>query len=139
MTREITTHKVNGCNEALTVTAVDEPGHGGANNEYRIIGFRRLLPDEPDPQVGFDVPFQNGPIATAGTNGITHESLLAILIDRLRSFQNGKPGELELTARGPYACRENAIALTKLEEAMMWLQKRTLARVIRGVEGTHAK
>ena len=61
-------------------------------------------------------------------NGISQEALLAILIDRLRGFQSGQ-----------YACRENAIALTKLEEATMWLQKRTLDRVRRGVEGTSVK
>lgn len=56
------------------------------------------------------------------------EALLAVIIDRLQCFQ-----------AGPYACRENAIALTKLEEAMMWLQKRTRDRLARGVEGTHEK
>ena len=72
--------------------------------------------------------FQNGPIKEAGVNGITHEVLLAVLIDRMRSFQDGD-----------YACRENAIALTKLEEALMWLNKRTQGREARGVEGTHEK
>jgi hypothetical protein len=57
---------------------------------------------------------------------VTDEALLAIQIDRLRSFQSGK-----------FACRENAIALTHLEEAMMWLNKRTENRLARGVEGTH--
>ena len=38
---------------------------------------------------------------------------------------------------GKFACRENAIALTKLEEAQLWLFSRTLARMQRGVEGTH--
>jgi hypothetical protein len=69
--------------------------------------------------------FQNGPIAEVGTNGVTHEALLAILVDRLQGFQNG-----------PYKCRENAIALTHLEDAQMWLQKRTRDRMARGVEGT---
>ena len=36
MTREINTHKVNGCNEALMVAAIDDPGHGGANHKYLI-------------------------------------------------------------------------------------------------------
>jgi hypothetical protein len=40
---------------------------------------------------------------------------------------------------GPYACRENAIALTHIEEALMWLQRRTVARIKRGVEGTNQK
>jgi len=71
--------------------------------------------------------FQNGPIAENGVNGITQEALIAVCIDHLESFQTG-----------PYACRENAIALTKLQEAQMWLHKRTLDRMERGVEGTLA-
>jgi hypothetical protein len=40
---------------------------------------------------------------------------------------------------GEYACRENAIALTHIQDAMMWLQKRTRDRMARGVEGTNNK
>ncbi len=36
-----------------------------------------------------------------------------------------------------FKCRENAIAITKLEEALQWLQWRTAAREARGIEGTH--
>ena len=53
------------------------------------------------------------------------ETLLAVLIDRLQAFQTG-----------PYACRENALALTHLQDAQHWLQHRTRARMARGVEGT---
>lgn len=72
--------------------------------------------------------FQNGPVKEngEGVNGITHEVLLAVVIDRLQGFQSG-----------PYKNRENAVALTKLEEALMWLHKRTRDREARGVEGTH--
>ena len=72
------------------------------------------------------IHFQNGTIPEAGYNGVTQEVLLAIVADRLRSFQ-----------AGPFSCRENALALTKIEEAQHWLQQRTLARMRRGVEGTH--
>lgn len=133
--REITTHKVNGCNEAIAVSAVGEPGPGGACHEY-VMEFQR----DGYTRDRWAILFQNGPVNPEGhVNGITNEALLAILIDRLQSFQNGEPGQLQLTAKGPFACRENAIALTHLEEAMMWLQKRTLARVARGVEGTLQK
>jgi hypothetical protein len=53
--------------------------------------------------------------------------LLAIVADRLRSFQKGQ-----------YACKANACALTHIEEAQHWLQQRTIERMRRGVEGTHA-
>ena len=72
--------------------------------------------------------FQDGPLKEAGVNGIMDENLIAIVIDRLRGFQSG-----------PYSSRYNAIALTKLEEALMWLKERTRDREVRGVEGTHNK
>jgi hypothetical protein len=89
----------------------------------------RTNPSLPKWSSGYDgaaILFQNGLIPEAGQNGVTQEALLAIVIDRLRSFQ-----------LGPFPCRENAIALTKCEEALMWLQKRTANRVRRGVEGAN--
>lgn len=68
--------------------------------------------------------FQKGALKEVGINGVSDEALLAILIDRLQGFQTG-----------PFSCRENALALTKLEEAMHWLNHRTLDRMNRGVEG----
>jgi len=128
-TRELTSHKVNGLNEALNVVVLDEPGQGGACHEYAIAYTDPVIGDR-SPLRGRNciISFQNGPIAKAGVNGITQEALLAIVEDRLLGFQSG-----------PYACRDNAIALTHIQEAMMWLQKRTRERVARGVEGTSAK
>jgi hypothetical protein len=71
------------------------------------------------------IGFQNGPNKEAGVNGISHEVLLAIVADRLRGFQ-----------KGPYSCRDNALALQHVEGAMLWLGKRTREREARGVEGT---
>lgn len=122
--RELTGHKVNPANDRLTVTVLDEPGSGGACHEYSIGGYTQ--PHENGVVGDTLIRFQNGPIAEVGVNGVTHEALLAILVDRLEKFQ-----------AGPYACRENALALTKLQDAQMWLQHRTRARMARGVEGTH--
>ena len=72
------------------------------------------------------VRFQKGPVKENGVNGVMNEDLLAMVIDRLQSFQES-----------PYKCRENAIAITKLEEALLWLGKRTAERNRRGVEGTN--
>lgn len=116
--RKLTDHIVNPVNDKIEVRVTDQPGAGGANHEYLAI-----LPNGQHMPIGF----QNGPINEAGINGLTHEVLLAIVADRLRSFQ-----------AGPFACRENAVALTKIEEAMMWLHKRTLDRMRRGVEGKTA-
>lgn len=124
--RVINDHKVNPANDKLSIEVLDEPGSGGANHHYRISGYTPIPPTNPGAEVTY-ISFQNGPINEAGVNGLTHEVLLAILIDRMRAFQ-----------AGPFSCRENALALTKLEEAQQWLQARTRGRMSRGVEGTHA-
>jgi hypothetical protein len=132
MIRELTGHKVNPANDVLLVAATDAPDAGGAHHRYAIFGFdntknaSKFTVDEPTAHTV--VLFQNGPINEVGVNGVTHEALLAIVIDRLQCFQ-----------AGPFACRENALALTNLEQAQMWLQKRTRDRMARGVEGTNAK
>lgn len=129
--RTLSAHRTNPANDKLLVDVHDEPGAGGANHRYQISGYdtssnASLAGDSPSHKTV--VLFQNGPIGEVGVNGVTHEALFAIIIDRLQSFQ-----------KGPYACRENALALTKCEEALHWLQHRTLARMARGVEGTHEK
>lgn len=123
--RELTGHKVNPANDVLSVQVHDEPGHGGACHHYTI-----TIPGDtktPYPTT-FGIPFQNGPIAEYGVNGLTHEALLAILIDRMEGFQ-----------AGPYASGDNQEALDAMRRAQTALQRRTLARMARGVEGTHAQ
>lgn len=128
--REITDHIVSGDQAVqLNIFVTDEPGQGGANHAYHIDWHTDIAHDPTSVAVNsLNIHFQNGPIKEFGVNGITQEALLAIVIDRLRSFQGG-----------PFSCRENAIALTKIEEALMWLQRRTVARIKRGVEGTTEK
>ena len=46
---------------------------------------------------------------------------------------------LEHFNQSEFRCRENSMAITKLEEALLWLRKRTMGREQRGVEGTHIK
>ena len=46
-------------------------------------------------------------------------------------------GRLEYYQGSKFACRENALAITKLQEALHWLEHRTKSREARGVEGTH--
>jgi hypothetical protein len=53
---------------------------------------------------------------------------LEIVRDRLQGFQSGE-----------FACRENAIALTHLEECLLWMNKRVEDRAERGVLGTSNK
>jgi hypothetical protein len=131
--RKITEHQVNPANDKLVIEVTDKPGAGGANHRYEVTGFDTSSNPSAIDGAGYvsdyarvQILFQNGPIAEVGINGLTQEVLIAICIDRLRSFQ-----------AGPYGCRENALALTKLEEAQHWLLHRTRARMERGVEGTH--
>jgi len=107
-----------GTSRFTEVFALDEKGAGGANHEYSVSTVQ-----EPS-VISATVKFQNGGVIEAGVNGCHNEDLLAIVIHRLQSFQAGS-----------FACRENALALTKLEEAMHWLNHRTAARQARGVEG----
>ena len=116
--REITSHKVNPANDVLSLHAVDGPGSGGASHHYCI--------DMPNQATRLDLFFQNGPIAEAGVNGITHEVLLAVLIDRMEAFQ-----------AGPFANAYNDAALSHLRSAAGALHDRTRERMRRGVEGTH--
>ena len=57
--------------------------------------------------------------------GTTLEEMLRVSIERLQ----------DLNER--HSCRENALAITKMQEALMWLNERTRERKARGVEGKH--
>lgn len=108
-----------GSEKYTQVFACDERGTGNANHKYSVNTTK-----EPSTILGV-VDFQKGPIQENGINGVMNEDLIAIVIDRLQGFQDSN-----------YKCRENAIALTKLEEALLWLRKRTMDRERRNVEGT---
>jgi hypothetical protein len=83
--------------------------------------------------IGLYINWQNGPLGTGADrrvpNGAFVETVIAAAIDRLEYYQRA--------AGCKFACRENALAITKLEEALHWLGHRTAARESRGVEGTH--
>ena len=105
------------------VSVVDEKGEGGANHVYAIEMLPRTKSVAALPAQM--IKFQKGPVSEAGQNGIHNEDLMTVVIHRLKNFQSG-----------PYSCRENAIALTKMEEALHWLNARTIDREREGVEGT---
>lgn len=58
-------------------------------------------------------------------DGTTNEEILEVLINRMQYLQ------------GKFPCRENAIVMTHLETALLWLNKRTEDRKKRNVEGKH--
>lgn len=80
--------------------------------------------------VGMAIDWQNGPLGRGDDrqkpNGAFVETVIAAAKQRIEYYQETG-----------FACRENAIAITKLDEALMWLNKRTQDREARQVEGTH--
>lgn len=111
---KVTSHQVGYLNKQIGIVGAD-PSKGEAYVLYSI-NYKK-------DKKSLLIKFQDGN-PHEEINGITNEALLAVVEDRLLGFQ-----------RGPFSCRENALALTKLQEAMMWLQKRTREREERGVEG----
>jgi hypothetical protein len=76
--------------------------------------------------------WQDGPL---GRGDERREPSGAFVEDVIRAALGG----LEFYQSTEFRCRENALAITKLEEALHWCQHRTAARESRGVEGTHAQ
>lgn len=118
--RVITEHHDGlGLNDLIEIKAdLHDPNAGGASHRYRYtFGMHGVV-------VGY-VQFQHGPRNEEGSQpGITEAALIVVLLDRLRAFQSG-----------PFACRENAIMITKIEEALMWTERRARERAKRGVLG----
>ena len=115
------------------VFAIDVPGPGGAHHLYQVCKHNTGRISEEDgtfrtrpENMVLTVQMQYGGRNAAGSiSGAVDADLLEIVRDRLRDFQ-----------AGPYSCRENACALTHIEEALMWLNRRVEDRITRGVLGT---
>jgi hypothetical protein len=79
---------------------------------------------------GVDIRWQDGPLGNGANrvepNGAFVEEVIQIAIDRLSFFNESK-----------FRSRENSLAITKLEEAIHWLNHRTARRERAGIEGTH--
>lgn len=92
------------------------------NNKYNLFNFKR----EPDEEQKFqEITFYKMNDDGSYENGTTLEEMLRVVITRLK----------DLNMRFP--SRENSIATTKCEEALLWLNERTRERTARGVEGKH--
>jgi hypothetical protein len=109
------------------VYIVDEKGNGGANHLYEISAHSH---DELEHTVKPTlIQFQNGARKLPDSiHGIIDTDLLEIVRHRLQCFQ-----------AGPFASRENACALTHIEEALMWMNRRVEDRIERNVLGTMNK
>ena len=92
-------------------------------NEYALLSFKRN--EATDTQEFQKVVFYEMGENGEYVNGTTLEEMLRVSIERLT----------DLNTR--FACRENSLAITKMQEALMWLNERTRGRLARGVEGKH--
>jgi hypothetical protein len=66
---------------------------------------------------------QDGPIKEVGLNGCQLTDMVEVSLEMLKKLNEKFP------------CRENSMTITKLEEALMWQEKRTKDREARNVEG----
>ena len=97
-----------------------------APHHFKVYDSSKLNQIDPEIELLAEINFQEGPIKENGVNGVCNEDLIVMVITRLESFQ-----------KTPYACKENEMAITKLEESLLWLRKRTIGRENRNVEGTN--
>lgn len=110
------------------VFSKDEIGPGGAYHNY-LIRSNELDFKTQEPLFTTEIQFQKGPRKEEDSqHGVIDTDLLEIVRDRLKSFQ-----------AGPYSSRENACALTHIEEALMWMNRRVEDRIERNVLGTNNK
>lgn len=110
-------------NAPTNVAALDDqdPAAGNASHLYGI--------QHGGPSDVVKIAFQHGARGLATSrSGIFDDDLLAIVEDRLRGFQSG-----------PFACEENALALSHVVAARNALGQRVAARIARGVLGANEK
>ena len=87
-------------------------------NTYELADFKGEAPNQV-------VSFYKLNLDGTFENGTTLEEMLRVSIERLQ----------DLNSR--FSCRENSSAITKLQEALLWLYERTRERSARGVGGQH--
>ena len=118
------------------VFALDAPGPGGAHHLYQVCKHNTGRISEEDgtfrtrpENIILTVQMQCGARNADGSiPGALDADLLEIVRDRLQDFQSG-----------PFACRENACALTHIEEALMWMNRCVEDRITRSAPGTEQK
>ena len=118
------------------VFAVDEIGPGGANHLYCVCKAGTATLEDDDTSLRAEpenllltLQMQCGPRKEKDSlHGVIDTDLLEIVRDRLKAFQ-----------AGPFSSRENACALTHIEEALMWMNRRVEDRIERNVLGKNEK
>lgn len=110
-----------------------DPGPGGAYHDYEIATAIDIPHDVPRTTImAKDVAhirFQKGERKDPeARHGVLDSDLLETVRDRLECFQQGE-----------FSTRENACALTHIEEALMWMNRRVEDRIERNILGTYEK
>ena len=125
--RELYDHKRNKFNrECVEVRTADSRANDNAHHKYTIQVWKHAQTSEESSICveAVTLNFQNGGLKEVGPNGITDQALLAIVMDRLKSFNDGQ-----------FRCRENSLAITHLELVLMYMEERANDRARRGAEG----
>lgn len=121
-------------NKLNDIYAADEVGNGGANHRFLIVNAGSVQINDGvmtiDPEDAIEeIQMQHGPrYSNDSIHGLTTDDLLEIARDCLANFQ-----------KSDMATREAAVALTHIETALLWLNKRTEDRAERGVLGSMNK
>lgn len=123
--RQITDHHDgHGLTESIKIGA-DGPGPGGASHVYTCW----LDVSANEKNMLAHIRYQKGPRNVEGSiSGVLDSCLLAIVADRMKSFQ-----------AGPFSCPENASVLEHVQNALKVLKDRADARAKRGVLGKNLK
>lgn len=101
----------------------DQDGHPTGGHTFMWVDGG----EESEALAAIQIHWQNGIIGPEGQNGAFIEDVLEAARQRLLFF-NSRPES---------RCRENSLAITKIEEALQWLDWRTRARLSQGVENTY--
>lgn len=104
------------------------PAKEREQNEYALLNFKRDYSSDEDKegtQKFQKIVFYKMNPDDSYENGTTLEEMLRVSIERLTDLNNR------------FSCRENSIAITKMQEALLWLNERTRDREERGAEGKH--
>ena len=101
---------------------------GGCPHYYHVRAKEGVKLGEDTLPVLAEIFLQEGHTKEVGVNGIGMQTLLLIALDFLQKAQEGE-----------FRCRETAVTITKIEEAMQWNKQRELDRKQRGVLQTYQK
>jgi len=107
--------------EQMVVSEFTTDQHGNPTG-----GATLLEAGDQEGRSGLVIHWQNGIVGEGGQTGAFVEDVLEAARQRLQFFNGTR-----------FRCRENSIAITKIEEALQWLDWRTRARLAEGVENTY--